>query len=133
MGKDFRSLTTEENKVAEAFLEVLEPSKDKLAFFAMHFAFPEWFLSRLPLKVNEMLNRNCGFLRGLCFSIVAEKKEEMLRKEKTSEYDILTQVMKTGEFTDSEVVDQMLTFLAAGVSLPSHLRPKPTSLTNRLA
>lgn len=114
MGKDFQSLTTEENKVAAAFLEVLEPSRDRLYFFAAHFFMPEWILRRLPVGPNEVLDRNCAFLRGLCFDIVAEKHEQMRRNEKGSDYDILTQIMQTNEFSDSEVVDQMLTFLAAG-------------------
>lgn len=116
MGKDFQSLTSEENKVAAAFLEVLEPSRGRLYFFAAHFFLPEWLLRRLPVGPNEVMNRNCSFLRGLCFDIVAEKHEQMRRNEKGSDYDILTQIMQTKEFTDSEIVDQMLTFLAAGVS-----------------
>ena len=72
-------------------------------------------MARLPLKVNEMFNRTGVFLRGTCFKILEEKKVEVL-KQNIAQHDILSRIIQTGEFTDSEIVDQMLTFLAAGVS-----------------
>lgn len=138
MGKDFQSLTTEDNPIAAAFLEVLEPSRERLAFLGLHFALPEWIMRVMPgfSKTNEMLNRNEVFLRGLCLKIVQEKKEEVLRQEKGKDYDILSQILKTEEFSDNEIVDQMLTFLAAGVSslsissFPSHALPLQPFITH---
>lgn len=56
----------------------------------------------------------------MCHDIVREKREA-LKSHKVDteelEADILGTIMLRGEFSDDELVDQMLTFLAAGVCL----------------
>lgn len=121
MGRDFKSLTTEENAIAQSFLEILHPSRDRLAFLGLYFVLPPWIMSRLPWSINAMLNRNQKFLRGLCHNIIDEKKFELLKQQGGKDYDILSTIMQTKEFSDSELVDQMLTFLAAGVSWNPYL------------
>lgn len=132
MGRDFQSLTSEENPVAEAFLEILEPTKDKIGFLGLNFLFPQIIMRNLPGSVNEIITRQCGFLRNLCHDIVREKKIEMAeeKKQATADYDILSSIMQTGEFSDEELVNQMLTFLAAGVrAFPVLPRDDSLSLT----
>ncbi|ORY68971.1 cytochrome P450 [Pseudomassariella vexata] len=115
MGRDFQSLTTEENPIADAFLEMLRPDRSRLAFLGLHFIIPESIVRRLPLKTNETLNRIGTFLRHTCYDIIQEKNRELMEKGTgLAEYDILSRIVQTGEFTDAEIVDQMLTFLAAG-------------------
>lgn len=120
MGRDFRSLQNSDNPVAESFLRILEPTKEKMAFLAMNFALPQWIARRVPWRLNHVIDTETGFLRSLCNDIVREKRE-MLTVSKASvedlEADILGTMMLGGDFSDNELVDQMLTFLAAGVSL----------------
>lgn len=77
---------------------------------------PEWILRRLPFEENETLNRIGGYLRGVCSDIIREKKNDLQKSGDVAEHDILSRIIQTGEFTDEQVADQMLTFLAAGVS-----------------
>ncbi|EPS31935.1 hypothetical protein PDE_06894 [Penicillium oxalicum 114-2] len=117
MGRDFRSLQNSDNPVAESFLRILEPTKEKMAFLAMNFALPQWIARRVPWRLNHVIDTETGFLRSLCNDIVREKRE-MLTVSKASvedlEADILGTMMLGGDFSDNELVDQMLTFLAAG-------------------
>ena len=118
MGRDFRSLHNPENKVADSFLAILEPSREKMAFLAVNFLLPQWFARRLPWGLNRVVDNETGFLRGLCDEIVREKKAAIASSGATAEEleaDILGTMMIRGDFTDDELVDQMLTFLAAGV------------------
>lgn len=64
-----------------------------------------------------MLNKIGGYLRGVCSDIIREKKSHLQKSGDVADHDILSRIIQTGEFTDPEVADQMLTFLAAGVSL----------------
>lgn len=119
MGRDFRSLQTPENRVADSFLAILEPSKEKIAFLAMNMTLPQWFARRVPWRQNNVVNMETGFLRDMCTDIVQEKKKAIAASgagAKELEADILGTMMMGGDFSDSELVDQMLTFLAAGVS-----------------
>lgn len=117
VGRDFHSLTAESNPIADAFLELLRPEVSRLVFFFLHFVIPEWLIRRLPLKENGVLNEIGGYLRGVCSDIIREKKSGLEKKGELAEHDMLSRIIQTGEFTDSEVMNQMLTFLAAGVSL----------------
>lgn len=118
MGRDFRSLQNSENKVADSFLAILEPTKEKMAFLTVNFILPQWFAKRIPWRLNKVIDDEVGYLRDLCKGIVLEKRAAMTATKATAtelEADILGSMMISGDFTDDELVDQMLTFLAAGV------------------
>lgn len=120
MGRDFRSLHNPENKVADSFLAILEPTKEKIAFLAMNFVLPQWIAQRIPWRLNGVVENETTFLRNMCQEIVTEKKAAITASGATAEEleaDILGTMMVGGDFSDSELVDQMLTFLAAGVSI----------------
>jgi cytochrome P450 len=133
MGRDFRSLQNSDNRVAESFLNILEPTTEKMAFLAMNFTLPQWIARRVPWRLNEVVAKETGFLRDLCTDIVVEKRQflaESKASAKDLEADILGTMMLGGDFSDTELVDQMLTFLAAGVSFfPSSFHIGPL-LTN---
>jgi len=118
MGRDFQSLHNPENKVADSFTAILEPTREKMAFLAVNFVLPQWFARRLPWSLNKVVDKETGFLRDLCNEIVQEKRAAIVASGATAkelEADILGTMMMGGDFTDDELVDQMLTFLAAGV------------------
>lgn len=128
MGRDFRSLQNRDNRVAESFLNILEPTTEKMAFLAMNFVLPQWIARRVPWRINKVVAEETGFLRDLCNEIVREKRDTLAVSKasaKDLEADILGTMMLGGDFTDTELVDQMLTFLAAGVSasLLTTIRP----------
>ncbi|GLA36609.1 hypothetical protein AnigIFM63309_002930 [Aspergillus niger] len=117
MGRDFRSLHNPENKVADSFLAILEPTREKIAFLAVNVLLPQWFARKLPWRLNKVIDTETGYLRDLCKDIVAEKRAAILGTKATAaelEADILGTMMLGGDFSDDELVDQMLTFLAAG-------------------
>ncbi|KAL2869429.1 cytochrome P450 [Aspergillus lucknowensis] len=117
MGRDFRTIQNTENKVADSFMAILEPTKEKMAFLAINFILPQWFAKRIPWRLNRVINDEVGFLRNLCKEIVHEKRATITASKATAaelEADILGSMMLGGDFTDDELVDQMLTFLAAG-------------------
>lgn len=117
LSRDFQSLTSNDDRIADAFSAVLDPSPKMVMFLGLNILFPQWITQNLPLDANKIIDRECGFLRGVCSSVLKEKHEALMKKEKNSgeeETDILSNIIGTGEFTDDEIIDQMLTFLAAG-------------------
>jgi cytochrome P450 len=95
-----------------------------MAFLAMNFTLPQWIAQRVPWRMNDVITNETNFLRNLCNDIVREKRQTLAESKasaKDLEADILGTMMLGGDFSDTELVDQMLTFLAAGVST-SHLR-----------
>ena len=61
------------------------------------------------------MKRASNFIRALCRSSI-ESKRQQGSLELEGELDILTVAMRSGGFSDEDLVDQMMTFLAAGTS-----------------
>lgn len=121
MGRDFRSLQKSDNPVVESYLRILGPTTEKMAFLAMNFILPQWLAQRVPWRLNKVITDETNFLRGLCNGIVHDKRQALAASKasvKDLEADILGTMMLGGDFSDKELVDQMLTFLAGGVNFP---------------
>lgn len=89
-----------------------------LIFLALQIITPQWFAKHIPMRANKVVEDNTRFLRNLCGSILKEKHQALSEKKDTAaeETDILSNIINSGDFSDDEIVDQMLTMLAAGVS-----------------
>lgn len=125
MGRDFRSLQKCDNPVAQSFFRILSPTTEKMAFFAMNFILPPWLAQRVPWRLNKIITHEANFLRDLCTDIVRDKRKAIAMSKssvKDLEADILGTLVLGGDFSDSELVDQMLTFLTGGVSFTSILK-----------
>ncbi|KKK19345.1 hypothetical protein AOCH_002416 [Aspergillus ochraceoroseus] len=71
---------------------------------------------QLPLQRNRDIEEGCNYVRRVAERIIIEKKEKMKtnRSSLSNETDIVSVALSSGTFTDEELVDQMMTFLAAG-------------------
>ncbi|KAK8859847.1 cytochrome P450 [Apiospora arundinis] len=115
MGRDFQSLTTNGSNISDAYLELLRPSFGRMIFAGINFTLPQWIVQLLPLESNRILTGISKFLKETCGEILADKMREIAEgKNALPDYSILKRIIETGELTDEETKDQMLTFLAAG-------------------
>lgn len=120
MGRDFQSMTTDGSNISDAYQELLRPSFGRMIFAGVNFMLPQWIVQWLPLSSNRILNEISTFLKQTCGDILADKKREIAEGKKAlPDYSILKRIIETGGLTDDETKDQMLTFLAAGVSSQS--------------
>lgn len=62
---------------------------------------------------NDEMKRGSNFIRATCYKLIETKRQKQ-KSEDAAELDILTVAMESGLFSDNELVDQMMTFLAAG-------------------
>lgn len=61
------------------------------------------------------MKQSSDFIRSFCRSSIQSKRQKpKLEKGSEGELDILTVAMESGDFSDEDLVDQMMTFLAAG-------------------
>lgn len=60
------------------------------------------------------MKQSSDFIRSFCRSSIQSKRGKP-KLESEGELDILTVAMASGEFPDEDLVDQMMTFLAAGM------------------
>jgi len=113
LGRDIDSLRNSDDALIENYEELLEPSTEKAVYFFVHLLFPQWFIEKLPWKLNERTRIITINLKRICTDFVVQKKLN-IKQESQESRDILSIMMRSNNFSDSNLVDQLLTFLAAG-------------------
>lgn len=116
LGREIGSLRNSDDEMIENYEEILEPTSEKGFYFLLHLIFPPWFIGMLPWKLNKRVVVTTTNLKRICGEFVAEKKAKMKLDGVASEKDrdILSIMMRSNDFSDENLVDQLLTFMAAG-------------------
>ncbi|KAI1328366.1 cytochrome P450 [Xylariaceae sp. FL0255] len=113
LGKDFGAIQDHNSELNVVYRKLFQPTKmAQLMGFLGLFISPR-LLSFLPIDHNDNINGASKHIRSVCRQLIADKKNKMARKEPVA-HDILTVALESGGFTDEELVDQLMTFLAAG-------------------
>jgi cytochrome P450 len=120
LGRDIGSLRNSDDQLISNYEEILEPTREKGVYFVLHLIFPPALIKALPWKLNERVRVTTGNLNRICKEFVQEKRAR-LKMESQESVDILSVMMRSENFSDDGLVDQLLTFIAAGcVSLLQH-------------
>ncbi|KAI0447018.1 cytochrome P450 [Xylaria telfairii] len=113
LGRDFGAIKDQNSELNETYRHVFQPSKQAQIMGLLGQLLPEWFVARLPVKHNDNINVASQYIRSVCRDLVQEKKQKFGQKGQT-DHDILSVALESGGFSDEELVDQLMTFLAAG-------------------
>lgn len=113
MGRDFQSLRNNKDPLIDAYEELLEPTTEKGIYFFLQMFGPVKLLKWLPWKLNQRVQYIQDTLHSICLKLVRDKKKSM-QAESGSHKDILSLLLHSNNFSDEQLVDQLLTFLAAG-------------------
>lgn len=113
LGRDFGAIQNPDNHLYETYRNLFQPSAQARALSVLSLMFPSWLLRCLPIKRNSQLADAAKTIKGVCRDLIQVKKEKLSRKEPT-DVDILSTALESGGFSDEELVDQLMTFLAAG-------------------
>jgi cytochrome P450 len=113
LGRDINSLRNSDDELIKNYEELLEPTTEKAVFFLMHLIFPSWMVAMMPWRLNERVRVTTTTLKQICTDFVGQKKANMKHESRES-LDILSIMLRSNNFSDSNLVDQLLTFLAAG-------------------
>ncbi|KAI1155446.1 cytochrome P450 [Nemania diffusa] len=113
VGREFGTLKEVEDPLLDIYLKILQPTLENLIFATGAILFGVRFMSFLPWKIPGMFKDLTDELRDICMSIVQERKIAIFNS-KDDHFDLLSLLIKSGNFSDTQLRDQMLTFLAAG-------------------
>jgi cytochrome P450 len=113
LGREFNALVNSDDELIQNYEEVLEPTTEKVIFFATQIIGLGNFVRVLPWKVVDRFRITTGNLVRICNQLVRDKKEA-LKTSNEQGLDILSVLIRSNNFSDQQLVDQMLTFLAAG-------------------
>lgn len=113
MGQDFGSLKDQDNKLNQTYRRLFSQRRADRIMGLISIFMPWWLMSRLPVRRNFDVVASAEYIKQVCRDLIAKKREQLERKEKT-EVDIISVALQSGGFTDEELVNQMMTFLVAG-------------------
>jgi cytochrome P450 len=113
LGRDVGSLRNTDDELIKNYEEILEPSMEKGIYFVLHLIFPQWMIKALPWKLNERVKITTANLKRICNEFVVDKKSKM-KMEREEAKDILSIMLRSNNFSDENITDQLLTFLTAG-------------------
>ncbi|PYH45038.1 cytochrome P450 [Aspergillus saccharolyticus JOP 1030-1] len=120
MSRDFNSLHDPTNELARQYGRIngAPPTKFEEALFLLGLVLgvPTW-VHKLPLERNKFIREGAGYIRAVALQMIREAKD-LRDHEHTGQakdgVDIISAAIESGGFSDEELVDQMMTFLAAG-------------------
>ncbi|KAL8864779.1 MAG: hypothetical protein Q9174_007226, partial [Haloplaca sp. 1 TL-2023] len=113
MGHDFNSIENPHNELARKYRELFEPTASARLLGIIGFILPGVVTRALPVKRNDTIREGAATIRRICREIIKETKAK-LNSAKERSKDIVSIAIESAGFSDEELVDQMMTFLAAG-------------------
>ncbi|KXJ85886.1 cytochrome P450 [Microdochium bolleyi] len=113
LGREFNMLKRNADPLMAVYEELLEPTKEKLAFFLATAMLGEKVVKFLPWRMNQVFKRLTTSLADLCRPMMQDKRDAIVKKG-DDHFDVLSLLVKSDNFSDKELTDQLLTYLAAG-------------------
>lgn len=115
MDRDFGTLKNPNNDLNKVYRKLFVPPSKNMRIFSQfgYFVSPT-ILQRLPLPRNKTLADCQDYLRKVIREMILQKKEMMKSAGEKTQTDIIGVALQSGAFTDENLIDQMMTFIAAG-------------------
>ncbi|ERF74949.1 hypothetical protein EPUS_05157 [Endocarpon pusillum Z07020] len=113
LGQDFGALQNPNTELNTTYGKIFTPSKEQqwLGLLSM-FIHPK-IIPNLPIKRNDDMFAAQRVIRTISRNLIRQKKAAMEKNEKR-DIDIISVALESGGFSDENLVDQMMTFVAAG-------------------
>ncbi|OJZ90757.1 hypothetical protein ASPFODRAFT_126249 [Aspergillus luchuensis CBS 106.47] len=120
MNRDFDSLQNPTNKLAAAYhkLNSVPPTHLEKGLFVIGLLLNvPHLVHKLPFKRNRYIRESAAYIRNVAQEMIHDARQSIEGEkahQTTDAVDILSVAIESGGFTDEELIDQMMTFLAAG-------------------
>ena len=114
MGHEFNSIDDPDAEMNRTYRNVFSPSRQQRILALLGLVLPQLFLRILPVAHNSRIVEATNTIKGVCRKLIREKKQKLDQKEKLIDVDIPSVALESGGFTEEDLVNQMMTFLAAG-------------------
>ncbi|KAF2269729.1 cytochrome P450 [Lojkania enalia] len=112
MGQDFNSLMNPDNELFLTYRSVFGNGPRQIMQLLFNLL-PAWLARALPFKRNEEVRNAVMTIKKVARDLIRDKRAK-LEKNARTDVDIISVALESGGFTDEELVNQLMTFLAAG-------------------
>lgn len=114
VGKDFNTIEKDDDPLANLYATITPTDRGPLILFLLiNTIVPQWIVRQLRGTIYARVANAQVQLRQDVRTLMQDKKRTIQEKP-DQQKDIIAIIMKSGEYTDDYLRDQLLTFLAAG-------------------
>ncbi|KFY26360.1 hypothetical protein V493_04130 [Pseudogymnoascus sp. VKM F-4281 (FW-2241)] len=116
MGQDFNAIADPTGDLHQAYVTMSRPSRPPTILHILSLFVHNAIVSKLPFKHNKHVRevfKSKQVVRDTCQALITKKKER-LANGLEADKDILSVALESGVFTNDQLTDQLMTFLAAG-------------------
>jgi cytochrome P450 len=113
MGQDFNAIADPSNELNMTYRTIFSPGPGAQILHLILSLLPEWLLRALPLKRNSEIKDALATIKRVAAELIRSKRAAMEKGGRT-DLDILSVAIESGGFSDDDLVNQLMTFLAAG-------------------
>ncbi|KAK3996473.1 cytochrome P450 4V2 [Cladorrhinum sp. PSN332] len=113
LGRDFGAIKDPHNELNQTYQKIFKPTRQGQILGTLQLILPAPLLDLLPVKRNLDVHSAAHIIRATCADLIREKKQKLALGEPIAQ-DILSAALSSEVFTDENLVDQLMTFLAAG-------------------
>ncbi|KAF2225315.1 putative P450 monooxygenase [Elsinoe ampelina] len=113
LGREFNTLKNSDDPLVQTYESLLEPTFERFLYFIARTLGPDKLVAKSPWRMNKIFSDNTASLRRITGDLVRDKREVM-KTGSDQHFDILSLLINSGDFSDDDLSDQLLTFLAAG-------------------
>ena len=121
IGQSFNAIEDPSSKLYQTYQTLFKQDWQTQLVGLLNVFLPFWFIRLLPIPRNFKVEKARLYLGQICSDMLVDKRAKIsASKEKGASdktaggIDILSVAMHSGGFTDKQIIDQLLTFLAAG-------------------
>lgn len=113
LGQDFNSIADPNTELNRVYRSIFQPSRAGQILGLLQLFIPAFIVQNLPLKRNDDVHAASRVARETSRRLIEEKKRSLAAKKELPP-DIISTALESGGFSDENLVDNMMTFLAAG-------------------
>lgn len=113
LGQDFGAIQNPNTELNTTYRKIFAPSKSAQMLGLLSMFIHPKIIQNLPIKRNDEMFEARRVIRTVSRDIIRQKKALMEKNEKRN-VDIISVALESGGFSEENLVDQMMTFIAAG-------------------
>ncbi|KAI9732816.1 MAG: hypothetical protein M1834_003754 [Cirrosporium novae-zelandiae] len=119
LGRDFHAIADPNTEPNTTYRRLFSQTKGAQILQLAGFFIPGPLISLLPVQRNNVIIEAVDIIRAWCRLLIEGKRGKLAANKKgdkteKQDVDIIGAALESGHFTDNQLVDQMMTFLAAG-------------------
>ena len=114
MDYDFKAIENPDTELNATYRSVFQQTRSGQIISMLSMFLPQLIVRAIPASHNTNVFEASNTIKRVARDLIRKKQAKLDKNEKRTEVDILSVALESGGFSEENLVNQMMTFLAAG-------------------